>query len=161
YAAAAGTILAAGYYGPSWGSIMLIRHTLPTGQVVLTQYAYIADVTKTTGTVGWRDLIGHVGIGRGGAVLHLAVRRANLVALPPAPPPEPVWDGVPHLDGSILKSAAGSYYLLQSGKKWLIASNEVLATWARPEEALPATDAELASYPNGSHPLGLRSGTLF
>src|SRR5262249_3548030 len=39
--------------------------------------------------------------------------------------------------------------------------NDVLATWARPEEALPATDAELASYPNGSHPLGLRSGTLF
>jgi hypothetical protein len=82
------------------------------------------------------------------------------VTLPPQPPPSPVWDGVPHLDGSILKSAAGNYYLLQSGKKWLIA-NDVLATWARPEEALLTTDEELASYPNSSHPLGLRAGTLF
>jgi murein DD-endopeptidase MepM/ murein hydrolase activator NlpD len=246
YAAAAGTILAAGYFGPSWGNIVLIRHTLPDGQVVLTQYAYLQDIVKTTGTVGWRELIGHVGTGRGGSVLHFEVRRDDMldfpadywpssdgkdvdwvrthyfsptnfvrthylvlpppaavtppttggttpsspgdpsaggssnsgpgigttppggtpgsvppVTLPPPPPPTPVWDRVPHLDGSILKSAAGSYYLLDNGKKWLIATSEVLATWARPEEALSATDEELASYPDGSHPLGLRWGTLF
>jgi hypothetical protein len=68
---------------------------------------------------------------------------------------------VPHLDGSLLKSAAGSYYLVQGGKKWRIAADEVLATWARPEEALAATDEELASYPDSSHPLGLRAGVLF
>jgi hypothetical protein len=68
---------------------------------------------------------------------------------------------VPHLDGSILKSGTGVYYLLQSGKKWRIGGSDVLSTWARPEEALPATDAELASYPDGTHLLGLRIGTWF
>jgi hypothetical protein len=77
------------------------------------------------------------------------------------PPVRPAWDGVPHLDGSLLKSASGAYYLLHGGKKWPIASEEVLATWARPAEALPATDAELASYPDSSHPVGLRWGSLF
>jgi hypothetical protein len=72
-----------------------------------------------------------------------------------------VWDGVPHLDGSVLKSAGGAYYLLQSGKKWRIASDEVLATWVRAEELLSASDEELASYPEGTHPLGLRAGVLF
>lgn len=51
--------------------------------------------------------------------------------------------------------------MLHSGKKWRIGSDEVLATWARPEEALPVMDAELASYGEGSHPLGLRAGVLF
>jgi hypothetical protein len=37
----------------------------------------------------------------------------------------------------------------------------VLSTWARPEEALPVTDEELASYRDGTHALGLRSGVLF
>jgi len=68
---------------------------------------------------------------------------------------------VPHLDGSILKSGTGVQYLLQSGKKWLILNDDVLSTWARPVEALPVTDAELASYPDGGHQLGLRAGTLF
>jgi hypothetical protein len=243
YAAAAGTIVAAGYYGDGWGHIVLIRHTLPDGQVILTQYAFLANLVRTSGTVEWRELIGHIGRGGvGRALLHFEVRRANMLEypadywptldgkdvdwvrehyfaptqfirthyrilpppveptppappgepgspvepappseptppgepapgpevgggapapLPPPPPPEPVWDGVPHLDGSILKSAAGEYYLLDSGKKWHIPSLEVLATWARPEEALPVTDPELNSYSNGSHPLGLRMGVLF
>src|SRR5206468_5563689 len=59
---------------------------------------------------------------------------------PGTPPTRSGWDGVPHLDGSLLKSSSGAYYWLQSGKKWLIASPEVLSTWARPEEALPVTD---------------------
>jgi murein DD-endopeptidase MepM/ murein hydrolase activator NlpD len=267
YAAAAGTILAAGYYGPTWGNIVLIRHTLPGGQVVLTQYAYMADVVKTAGTVQWRDVIGHIGMGPHGAVLHFEVRQDSMLDFPPDywpssdgkddtwvrthyygptsfvrthyrilsplttpappsspsgpggdPPPAPgpvvgtapgpsfpgtvpstpgglpgsfplfpdpqptsgtfspsgplspstppsvplgVWDGVPHLDGSILLSGTGVYFLLQSGKKWLIPNTEVLSTWARPAEALPVTDAELASYPVGSHVLGLRAGTVF
>jgi len=68
---------------------------------------------------------------------------------------------VPHLDGSILKNGIGTYYLLQSGKKWRIPTDDVLATWARPQDALLGSDTELASYPDGSHVLGLRSGTLF
>jgi hypothetical protein len=79
----------------------------------------------------------------------------------PPPPTRPAWDGVPHLEGSILKNGSGDLYLLQSGKKWPIVSPEVLATWARPEEALPATDEELASYPTAPHALGLRWGVLF
>jgi hypothetical protein len=241
YAAAAGTIVAAGYYGPRWNNIVLIRHTLPGGQVVLTQYAYLGSLAKKAGTVAWREVIGTVGTGPHGSVLHFEVRqesmiehpadywpsndgkdydwvrahylsptqfvrtlylvRAPIAPTPPPgepsepggnpnpnpgngnptpeipgngnppgvpgngnplpPPPAPAWDGVPHLDGSVLKSAAGAYYLLQSGKKWRIASDEVLATWVRPEELLPASDEELASYPEGTHPLGLRAGVLF
>lgn len=229
YAAAAGTIIAAGDYGERWGHVLLIRHTLLGGQVVLTQYAFLADIVKSSGTVQWREPIGH--LGRSGA-LHLELRRANMAEFPPdywpttdgkdadwvrshyfsptqfirshyrvlapvlpggnppstpgpgngtgpapggpgtvttpgtpdtgAPsPPVSAWDKVPHLDGSLLKSAAGVYYLLQSGKKWRVPGDEVLATWARPQEALPAADAELDSYPDGSHPLGLRAGILF
>lgn len=276
YASAAGTIVAAGYYGPDWGYVMLLRHTLPGGQVVLTQYAYMADIAKTSGTVAWREVIGHIGTGRGGAVLHFEVRQGNLADAPadywptsdnkdadwvrqhyysptqfvrthtliasasptPTPPSDPSappgdppvlgggptpggssstplptvpgtittvpgpfplfpneptgstplspsiplspsapltppvpstglipvagpWDGVAHLDGSVLRSGTGIYYLLQSGKKWRITGDDVLATWARPAEALPASDAELASYPDGSHPLGLRLGAWF
>jgi hypothetical protein len=227
--------------------------------VVLTQYAYLADIVKNSGTVGWREVIGHIGTGRHGPVLHFEVRRANMSEAPPdywpssdnkdvdwvrqhyfaptqfirthyrilslpatstppttpaapgdttapgggtgggsasppgspgptppwnspgtvpgsfplfpgeqpsSPPPTTTpfpsaWDGVPHLDGSILRSGTGDYYLLQSGKKWRIGGSDVLSTWARPEEALPATDVELASYPDGAHPLGLRIGTWF
>ena len=75
YAAAAGTIVAAGYYGDGWGHIMLIRHTLPGGQVVLTQYAYMADIVKSSGTVEWREVIGHVGKTHSGSVLHFEVRQ--------------------------------------------------------------------------------------
>lgn len=298
YAAAAGTIVAAGNYGPTWGNILLIRHTLPGGQVVLTQYAYLADIVRNSGSVQWREVIGHVGMGPRGAALHFEVRRDSMLDFPadywpssdgrndswvrthyfspteyvrshyriftppavpvapggtPAPTPGPVdglgpgsgggttpapadglgpgsvggtttpgpvdglgsgptggtapgpiapgpvsgpgtvgdspgafplfpglpasagppapaptgapivsaWDGVPHLDGSILKSSTGTYYLLDNGKKWRIPTDDVLSTWARPQEALLVSDAELASYPDGSHVLGLRSGTLF
>jgi murein DD-endopeptidase MepM/ murein hydrolase activator NlpD len=239
YAAAAGTIVAAGYYGPRWGNIVLIRHTLPGGQVVLTQYAYLGSIVKNAGTVALREVIGTIGSGPRGSVLHFEVRRDSMVEYPPdyspssdgkdyewvrsnyfsptqfirthylirtptpptppgepggnpiptpnpepgtgnpspgtpgngnppgipgngtPPPVTPVWDGVPHLDGSLLRSAAGAYYLLQSGKKWRINSDEVLATWAKPEEALPVSDEELASYKEASHPLGLRAGVLF
>jgi murein DD-endopeptidase MepM/ murein hydrolase activator NlpD len=254
YAAAAGTIVAAGNYGPRWGNIMLIRHTLPGGLVVLTQYAYMADIAKKSGPVEWREVIGHVGKGAGGSVLHFEVRRDNMIEAPPdywpsadgrdsdwvrahyfspsqfvrthyrvlvpaAPPSgepgppgenpgsnsgsggsgpspgapgpgstpgtvtppgglnlppfgpgpapstppsvQPVWDGVPHLDGSVLKNAAGTHYLLRNGVKWPIPSSEVLATWIHPEEALPASDQELASYKDAPHPLGLRSGVPF
>jgi murein DD-endopeptidase MepM/ murein hydrolase activator NlpD len=237
YAAAAGTIVAAGYYGPRWGHIVLIRHTLPGGQVVLTQYAYLGSIVRNSGTVALREVIGTVGSGPRGSVLHFEVRKESMLEYPadywpsndgkdyewvrthylsptqfvrthylvrapiaPVPPGEPGnpgetpnpnpipnpnpnpgtgnpptnppghgnpppvsqgWDGVPHLDGSLLKSAAGAYYLLQSGKKWRIASEEVLATWARPEEALPVSDQELVSYKDGSHPMGLRAGVLF
>jgi murein DD-endopeptidase MepM/ murein hydrolase activator NlpD len=247
YAAAAGTILAAGYYGPQWNYVVLIKHTLPGDVVVLTQYAYLQDITKNSGTVDYREVIGHIGKGAGGSVLHFEVRKESMLEFPadywpsndgkddewvrrhyysptlfirthfrilaplprPSEPGEPgsnpnpgtnpgngnpsenpgngnppgnpgggpgpvnpgpvtvpppssqAWDGVPHLEGSILKSATGSLYLLQSGKKWPILSPQVLATWARPEEALPATDEELASYPTASHALGLRWGVLF
>lgn len=93
YAAADGIVTASGAW-PVWGNIVLIRHDLPTGQPLWTQYAHLRQRLVRTGDVVRRgQQIGTIGKGQGNrfaAHLHFEVRRRKV-----APS---FWPGMDHAE---------------------------------------------------------------
>ncbi len=82
YAIANGKVVYARSAGHTWGNIALIKHTLPDGTPVWSQYAHLKDLaTKKDASVRRGDQIGTVG--KGGwkcAHLHFEIRKTDLAA---------------------------------------------------------------------------------
>lgn len=70
YAAARGRIILADNF-LGWGNVIIIRHQLPDGSLVETQYAHLREMYKKSGTVERRTKIGTVGDGDGRFLCHL------------------------------------------------------------------------------------------
>lgn len=70
YAAARGRIILADNF-LGWGNVIIIRHKLPDGSLVETQYAHLREILKKSGTVERREQIGTVGDGDGRFLCHL------------------------------------------------------------------------------------------
>lgn len=64
YAASNGIVIYSANAGPGWGNIIIIRHQLPVGELIETQYAHLKDrLVEKRDTVTRRQLIGHIGDG--------------------------------------------------------------------------------------------------
>jgi murein DD-endopeptidase MepM/ murein hydrolase activator NlpD len=83
YAAADGVVTASGSW-PVWGNIVLVRHDLPDGQHLWSQYAHLARRLVTIGRLVKRgDQLGTIGKGQGNrfaAHLHFEIRRRSVPA---------------------------------------------------------------------------------
>jgi hypothetical protein len=83
YAVANGTVIDSNYYSASWGNIILIKHDLPDGSNIWSQYAHLRDRFVTGGTVNKGDPIGTIGKGANDkyyAHLHFEIRIKYLSA---------------------------------------------------------------------------------
>ena len=83
YAVANGTIVAAANYGSGWGNIILIRHDLPSGETVWSNYAHLQSMYVTSGSVARGQQIGTIGKGYNNeywAHLHCEIRKTDRAA---------------------------------------------------------------------------------
>lgn len=71
FAVANGVINFAEDAGPGWGNVIIIEHTLKTGERVQTLYAHMQEILKTSGEVKKREQIGKVGNANGRYYCHL------------------------------------------------------------------------------------------
>ncbi|MFZ1701142.1 MAG: M23 family metallopeptidase [Pyrinomonadaceae bacterium] len=71
YAAADGIITYADDAGPGWGNVLIIEHTLASGENVQTLYGHMQKFVKTSGTVKMREQIGEIGNANGRYLCHL------------------------------------------------------------------------------------------
>lgn len=82
YATANGVVIASGYYTPSWGNIIVLRHALPNGATLWTQYAHLNERLVQVGqTVERSQQIGTIGKGANNmwpAHLHYEMRQCDL-----------------------------------------------------------------------------------
>jgi hypothetical protein len=72
--------------------------------------------------------------------------------------PAPTASG-PHPDGTLLRTAAGGFYLVQAGRRLGVSPGVRTANSYDVRSAIPVSAAEFATYPSGG-PLPLRSGAL-
>ncbi len=71
YAAANGVITYAADAGPGWGNVVIIEHTLPSGEKIETLYGHMQEMLKTKGEVKKREQIGKIGNAYGRYFCHL------------------------------------------------------------------------------------------
>ncbi len=71
YAAANGVVTYAQDAGPGWGNVVIIEHTLPSGEKVESLYAHMQEIFKPGGEVKKRELIGKIGNANGRYLCHL------------------------------------------------------------------------------------------
>jgi murein DD-endopeptidase MepM/ murein hydrolase activator NlpD len=72
YAAANGRIVYAENAGIGWGNVIIIEHTLASGEKVQSLYGHLLEILKTSGAaVKKRELIGKVGNADGRYLCHL------------------------------------------------------------------------------------------
>ncbi len=71
YASANGEIVYAADAGPGWGNVVIIEHTLPSGEKVQTLYGHLLEILKTSGEVKKREQIGKIGNANGRYFCHL------------------------------------------------------------------------------------------
>ncbi|MGE3465872.1 MAG: M23 family metallopeptidase [Pyrinomonadaceae bacterium] len=71
YAVANGKITYAADAGPGWGNVVIIEHTLKSGERVQTLYAHMQKILKTSGEVKRREQIGNIGNANGRYLCHL------------------------------------------------------------------------------------------
>lgn len=71
YSAANGTITFAGDAGPGWGNIVIVEHSLPSGDRVQTLYGHLQEIVKSSGEIRTRELIGRIGNANGRYLCHL------------------------------------------------------------------------------------------
>ena len=79
YAIADGVVTFAQDAGPGWGNVVIIEHTLPSGEKVETLYGHMQEILRTDGIVKKREQIGKVGSanGRYPCHLHLEIRTSD------------------------------------------------------------------------------------
>jgi len=79
FAAANGTIVYAQNNVSGWGRVLIIRHTLPNGSEVETQYGHLASFTRTSGSFTRGEKVGTIGDGGGlyPCHLHFELRFSN------------------------------------------------------------------------------------
>ncbi|MBK6748922.1 MAG: M23 family metallopeptidase [Acidobacteria bacterium] len=79
YAAANGVVTYAADAGVGWGNVIIVEHTLPSGDKVQTLYGHLIEIQKSVGEVKIREQIGKVGNanGRYPCHLHFEIRTAN------------------------------------------------------------------------------------
>lgn len=77
YAAGDGTIKFAVDAGPGWGNVVIIEHTLSSGEKMESLYGHLSEMLKTSGEVKKRERIGSVGNAnrRYSCHLHFEMRR--------------------------------------------------------------------------------------
>lgn len=84
YAIAHGVVATAAYYPVSWGNTVLVRHALPDGSTVWSQYTHLDAMQVAEGDLVMRgDPVGTMGKGAGDkwiAHLHFEIRIADLPA---------------------------------------------------------------------------------
>jgi murein DD-endopeptidase MepM/ murein hydrolase activator NlpD len=99
-AAGTGQVEAIDRDAAGWGNVVMLRHLLPSGEVVFTVYAHVLDIGVKVGDVVRRsERIARIGKGDGGrywAHLHFEVRKANMAYFPPSYWPsshgrDPAW----------------------------------------------------------------------
>ena len=81
YAVADGVVTQSGNYGAGWGNITVIRHDLPGGETVWSQYGHLQTRTVTSGAVSRGQVIGTIGKGYNNeywAHLHFEIRKQDL-----------------------------------------------------------------------------------
>jgi hypothetical protein len=82
HAVANGVVAASDYFPPSWGNVVLIRHKMPNGDQVWSQYAHLRERRVVEGDeVARGDQIGTIGKGHNNrypAHLHFEIRRREL-----------------------------------------------------------------------------------
>jgi len=71
YAAANGVITFANDAGPGWGNVVIIEHTLASGEKIESLYGHMMEILRTEGEVKKRDQIGKVGNANGRYLCHL------------------------------------------------------------------------------------------
>ena len=71
YATANGIITYAGGAGQGWGNVVIIEHTLPSGEKVESLYGHMLEILKKDGEVKKREQIGKVGNANGHYLCHL------------------------------------------------------------------------------------------
>ena len=71
YASADGVITYAQDAGPGWGNVVIIEHTLPSGEKIESLYGHMQTILKTDGEVKKREQIGKVGNANGRYPCHL------------------------------------------------------------------------------------------
>lgn len=71
YAIANGEITYAADAGISWGNVVIVTHKLSDGTQVQSLYGHLQRITKTSGEVKKRELIGNVGNANGRYLCHL------------------------------------------------------------------------------------------
>lgn len=71
YAAASGVITYADDAGPGWGNVLIIEHTLPSGDKVQTLYGHLMEISKSSDEVKIREQIGKIGNANGRYLCHL------------------------------------------------------------------------------------------
>ncbi len=86
YSSANGLITFAADAGPGWGNVVIIEHTLPSGEKIESLYGHMQEILKTNGEVKKREQIGKVGNANGRYLchLHFEVRTAD----------SPMWNKV-------------------------------------------------------------------
>ena len=86
YSSADGRIVHAGHAGPGWGNVIIVEHTGSDGTKVRSLYGHLQSITKASGSVARRELIGTVGTadGRYKCHLHFEIRWSE----------NPLWDQV-------------------------------------------------------------------
>ena len=79
YAVSKGTIVYAQNAGSGWGNVIIVRHQLPDGTQVTSQYGHLQSMSKTIGTVvERREQIGTIGKdGWPSCHLHFEIRLSN------------------------------------------------------------------------------------
>jgi len=79
YAIADGVVTLAQDAGPGWGNVVIVEHTLPTGEKVESLYGHLHEILRTEGVVKKREQIGKVGNanGRYPCHLHLEIRTSD------------------------------------------------------------------------------------
>ena len=65
--------------GPGWGNVVIIEHTLPSGEKVESLYGHLLEILVKSGEVTKRQLIGKVGNANGRYLchLHLEIRTSD------------------------------------------------------------------------------------
>jgi murein DD-endopeptidase MepM/ murein hydrolase activator NlpD len=71
YSTANGVITYAGDAGYGWGNVMIVEHTMPSGEKVQSLYGHLQEILKTSGEVKKREQIGKVGNANGRYPCHL------------------------------------------------------------------------------------------
>ena len=71
YATANGIITFARDAGPGWGNVVIIEHTLSTGEKIESLYGHMQEIVKSDGEVKKREQIGRVGNANGLYPCHL------------------------------------------------------------------------------------------
>ncbi len=71
YATANGIITFAQDAGPGWGNVVIVEHTLPSGERVQSLYGHMLEIARKEGDVKKREQIGNVGNANGRYPCHL------------------------------------------------------------------------------------------